>query len=102
MRIFYEAWKSLEPNSSVETDELQLTNYDDFPITAFLNIGFTHHTAILSGVKTMEERKFYIQVCYDLKLSVEELQKRIAEDVFHNQGQMPNNFVATIGSRPWG
>ena len=115
MRIFYEAWKSLEPNSSVETDELQLsnnenskihqlqlTNYDDFPITAFLNIGFTHHTAILSGVKTMEERKFYIQLCYDLKLSVEELQKRIAEDVFHNQGQMPNNFVATIGSRPLG
>ena len=44
MRIFYEEWKSLEPNSSVVTDELQpsnnvaseihqlqLTNYVDFP-----------------------------------------------------------------------
>ena len=48
MRIFYEEWKSLEPNSSVTTDELQLSNneaseihqlqltkYDDFPITSF-------------------------------------------------------------------
>ena len=109
MRIFYEEWKSLEPKSSVATDDLQisnneeseihqlqLTNYVDFPITAFLNIGFTHHAAILSGVKTIEERKFYIQLCYDQKLSVEDLQRRIAEDVFHNQGQMPNNFVSTI------
>lgn len=109
MRIFYEEWKSLEPNSSVATDEfqlpdnepgtirqLQLTKYVDFPISAFLGIGFTHHTAILTGVKTIEERKFYIQLCYDQKLSVEGLQKRIAEDVFHNQGQMANNFVATI------
>ena len=76
--------------------QLQLTKYADFPITAFLSIGFTHHTAILTGVKTIEERKFYIQLCCDQKLSVDELQKRMAEDVFHNQGQMPNNFVATI------
>ena len=109
MRTFYEEWKDLEANSPVATDELQLTDnelgtirrlqltkYADFPITAFLSIGFTHHTAILTGVKTIEERKFYIQLCCDQKLSVEELQKRIAEDVFHNQGQMPNNFVATI------
>ena len=74
----------------------RLMNYVDFPITAFLNIGFTHHDSILTGVKTVEARKFYIQLCYDQKLSVDELQKRIAEDVFHNQGQMPNNFVATI------
>lgn len=109
MRIFYEEWKSLEPNSSVLTDEmqlfnnestkihqLQLTNYVDFPITAFLNIGFSHHTAILAKIKTIEERKFYIQLCYDQKLSVEDLQRKIAEDAFHNQGRMPNNFVATI------
>ncbi len=29
-----------------EIHQLQLTNYVDFPITAFLNIGFTHHAAI--------------------------------------------------------
>ena len=109
MRTFYEEWRDLEANSPVATGELQLaedepgtirqlqlTKYADFPITAFLSIGFTHHTAILTGVKTIEERKFYIQLCCDQKLSVDELQKRMAEDVFHNQGQMPNNFVATI------
>ena len=109
MRTFYEEWKDLEDNSPVATGELQLsdnesstihqlrlTKYTDFPITSFLSIGFTHHMAVLTGVKTIDERKFYIQLCYDQKLSVVELKKRIAEDVFHNQGQMPNNFVATI------
>ncbi len=109
MRIFYEEWKELEANSSVATDELQLidsegneirqlqlTNYAGLPIIAFLSIGFTHHSAILAGTKSMEERKYYIQLCYDQKLSVEGIQKRIAEDAFHNQGKMPNNFIQTI------
>lgn len=109
MRIFFEEWRQLESNSSVATDELQitgkedrtihqlqLTNYAEFPVTAFLGIGFSHHSAILAGVKTLEERKFYIQLCYDQKLSVEGIQKKIAEDAFHNQGQIPNNFIQTI------
>lgn len=109
MRIFYEEWKALEANSSVATDELQmaegkantihqlqLTNYKEFPIAAFLGIGFSHHSAILAGVKSLEERKYYIQLCYDQKLSVDGLQKRIAQDAFHNQGKMPNNFITTI------
>ena len=109
MRTFYEEWKSLEANSPVATGELQvtegeentirqlqLTNYSQFPITAFLGIGFTHHSAILTGVKSLEERVFYIQLCYDQKLSVEGIQKKIAEDAFHNQGQIPNNFIQTI------
>lgn len=110
MRIFYEAWKGLEVKSSVATDEMQvvenqeniirqlrLTNYEDFPITAFLNISFSHHSTILSGAKTAEERKYYIQLCYDRKLSVKEIQRFIAEDTFHNQGNMPNNFIMTFG-----
>lgn len=109
MRIFYEEWRQLESNSSVATDELQvtgkedgtihqlqLTNYDEFPVSDFLGIGFSHHSAILAGVKTLEERRFYIQLCYDQKLSVEGIHKKIAEDVFHNQGQIPNNFIQAI------
>ena len=81
MRIFYEEWKSLESNSSVATDDLQiseiertairqlqLTNYDNFPIVAFLSIGFSHHSTILAKAKTTEERKYYIQLCYDQQL----------------------------------
>lgn len=109
MRIFYEEWRALEANSSVATDELQiinsgeeeihqlqLTNYEDFPIVAFMSIGFSHHSAILAGAKSLEERKYYIQLCYDQKLSVDEVQKKIADDAFHTQGEMPNNFIATI------
>ena len=109
MRIFYEEWKGLEGNSSVATDDLQsidneateirqlqLTNYADFPIAAFLSIGFTHHSVILSGVKTVEERKFYIQLCHDYSLSVEELQKQISDNTFAHRGQMPNNFNRAI------
>ncbi len=109
MRIFYEEWKDLETNPSVMTDELQnagyqedtirqlqLTNLGTFPLVAFLSIGFTHHSTILSKVKDVEERKFYIQLCADLSLSDDALRRKIAEDAFHNQGKMPNNFGMTI------
>ena len=55
MRTFYEEWKYLESNSLIRiselqnnestTDEiapLQLTGYEDFPLTAFLNISFSY------------------------------------------------------------
>ena len=109
MRIFYEEWSSLEANSSVATDELQLpdtdgneihqlqlTNYENFPIVAFMSIGFSHHSAILAKVKTPEERKFYIQLAADLQLSVDALERKIAENAYAHRGQMPNNFSKTI------
>lgn len=115
MRAFYEKWKCLDANSSVATDEMQKNvnsavataelasntitasiNHLDIPIAAFVSIGFTHHIAILSGSETLEERVFYIRLCHEEKLSVSELQKRIAEDAYHNQGKMPNNFSAAI------
>ncbi len=115
MRTFYEQWRCLDTNSPTATGELQKSvnsavataelgpkidaannNLLDIPIAAFFSIGFTHHIAILSGSSTMEERSFYIHLCHEEKLSVSELQKRIAEDAFHNQGKMPNNFNAAI------
>lgn len=115
MRLFYEQWKCLDTYSSVATDEMQKNvnspvatgelasntitasiNHLDIPIAAFVSIGFTHHIAILSGSETLEERVFYIRLCHEEKLSVSELQKRIAEDAYHNQGKMPNNFSAAI------
>ena len=89
MRRFYEAWKDLEVKTVVQTTEntdfntstsnsvvsptelhpdknsieqvrqLQLTNDDSFPITAFLNISFTHHVAIFRYAQEYEERKYY-------------------------------------------
>lgn len=117
MRTFYEQWRCFDTNSPVAAGELQKSvnsavataelgpkidaannNLLDIPIAAFFSIGFTHHIAILSGSRssTMEERSFYIHLCHEEKLSVSELQKRIAEDAYHNQGKMPNNFNAAI------
>ena len=120
MRTFYEEWRMLEnfnsaggtaeftevnTESAVQTAkleaegeirQLQLTNLPDFPIVAFLNISFTHHTAILSQVKSYEERKFYIQFAADYKIKTEELEQLMKDDLYNHQGNIPNNFKKTI------
>ena len=115
MRIFYEKWKCLDTNSSVATDEMQKSvnladasaelgsntitaniNHLDIPIAAFFSISFSHHILILSKTNSIQERYYYVQLCADLKLSHEKLTRIIAEDAYHNQGKMPNNFSAAI------
>lgn len=121
MRAFYEAWRNIEVNSSVVTDELeqlpsaneetdlqadgkeedtirqlQLTNLGAFPIVPFLSISFTHHITILTLAKDWGERLFYIQYAADNKVNVEELGSVITRDLYHHQGQIPSNFLATI------
>ena len=121
MRLFYEAWSGIESNSSVMTDELNVTtsnaagcntqipdtdidtihqlrlmNLDNFPAVPFLSISFTHHMVILTHAKECDERLFYIQYAFDRKLSIEELEKVLKKDLYHHQGQIPNNFLDTI------
>lgn len=103
-------------NSSVRTDELmresavltaksfsvdeihslQRINLPDFPVVAFLSISFTHHTAILTNVKSYEERKFYIQFAADYKVKCEDLEQLMKDDLYRHQGSLPNNFKRTI------
>ena len=113
MRTFYEEWQMLSDNSFVETNKLvdiesnsfvgtnelptvQFKIDANFPITAFMNIGFTHHYAIISKVKDVEQRKFYIQFAADTKAKVEDLELIINEDLYSHQGELPNNFKKTI------
>ena len=122
MRMFYEAWKDIESNSSVATDELgnlqssaidirtqnvdneqntirqlQLTNYTEFPLAEFLSISFTHHIAIINNAKDFDERLFYIRFCHNFKPTTEELPGIIKkQDFYHHQDKMPNNFLTTI------
>ncbi len=113
MRSFYEEWRLLSDDSFVETNKLpdderisfietnklpsvQFTMASDFPIAAFMNIGFSHHYAILSKVKNVEQRKFYIQFAADMKVKVEDLEKLIEDDLYSHQGDLPNNFRRTI------
>ncbi len=122
MRLFYEAWNSIESNSSVATDEigssqstngdnalqesdndkitirqLQLTNYAEFPLAEFLSISFTHHIAIINHAKDFNERLFYIRFCHNYKPTTEDLPNIIKkQDLYHHQDKMPNNFLDTI------
>ena len=113
MRTFYEEWQMLSDNSFVETNKLvdiesnsfvgtnelptvQFKIDANFPITAFMNIGFTHHYAIISKVKDVEQRKFYIQFAADTKAKVEDLEQSINDDLYSHQGELPNNFKKTI------
>lgn len=113
MRTFYEEWRNLTDNSFVETNRLnpqqdnsfdatnklpvvQFTIDSEFPIAAFMSIGFSHHYAIVSKVKDLEQRKFYIQLASDTKTSVEDLERLIDDDIYNHQGEIPNNFKRTI------
>ena len=115
MRTFYEEWRTLDSNLAVTTaksedgtnlavatakmggdGQVMLLPIANVPIAAFFSIGFTHHIAILSRVKNKEERYFYIQLCYDMSLSVDALECKIAENAYAHRGQIPNNFSKTI------
>ena len=65
-----------------EIHQLQLTISSDFPITAFLSISFTHHTAILANTKSYEQRKFYIQFAADYKVKCEDLEQLMKDDLY--------------------
>lgn len=125
MRTFYEEWRMLsgsseavivESNSFVPTNNLTECNQNsfvstnklapvefkinaDFPIAAFMSIGFSHHYAIVSKVKDLEQRKFYILFAADTKVKVEDLEQLIDDDLFHHKGQIPNNFKKNLPSQ---
>lgn len=113
MRTFYEEWQILSDNSFVETNnlisekhnsfvgtnELPMVQFKidaNFPLSAFMNISFTHHYAIISKVKDTEQRKFYIQFAADTKAKVEDLERMINDDLYSHQGELPNNFKKAI------
>lgn len=122
MRTFYEEWKMLDftgqpekiaenvydnlelASSKTERTAIQLIwnleipNCQNFPMDAFLHIGFTHHRVILGKIKNLEERLFYIRRCADEHFTVEALKSSLAADDYNHQGNLPNNFVRTLST----
>ncbi len=111
MRTFYEEWEFIESAAiAIEENNLapagakleiekwnrQVPNQMEFPIDAFLLIGFSHHRTILSKVKDRNKRIFYITKCAAEKYSREALIASIARDDYHHQGSLPNNFMQTL------
>ncbi len=62
----------------------------------FFSLSFSHHIAILSKVKSMEERLFYIHQTSVNRWSLRELERQISLNVFQHQGTMANNFLQTL------
>lgn len=105
--------QSADFNSTVMRDELEettehiystdaivefsrLSNYGEEFTKYFLVISFTHHRFIMSMVKDIEARLFYIELAAKESLSVRALQKAIQLDEYKHRGAMPNNFVQTL------
>lgn len=75
---------------------LQLTNDDSFPVTAFLNISFTHHIVVFRYAKEYDERKYYIQMAYQQRLKADDLESLIRAHVYDHRDALPNNFFRAI------
>ena len=74
----------------------QLSNYGEEFTKYFLAISFTHHRFIMSMVKDVEARLFYIELAAKESFSVRALQKAIQLDEYKHKGAMANNFVQTL------
>lgn len=107
MRTFYEEWHFLEnvPNSNLESADAKLENSiivrsfimpNTFPMEEFVSIGFTLHVVIMSKIKSIDERLFYIKKTANEHFTREQLKEVIASDAYNHQGQLPNNFMAAL------
>lgn len=122
MRLFYENWSFLEEqkssditgelpilnvNSSDASDEfksiilisdfkLSGVNLTDFPVEDFFKVPFSHHIAIFSKVKNLQERYYYIHRVVEENLQVNALESLIKQDAYKHRKEIPNNFERTI------
>ena len=64
----------------------------------FFALGFTLHMEILSKVKTLEERTFYIHQAALYHWDKYTLRDYLKADIFHHQAALPNNFPSTISA----
>lgn len=128
MRSFYESWSFLDnkaldlsktnqlldcnqnKDDSETTGSLSVARFDfnklqkasaTLDADTFFSVAFSHHCVILSSVKDLEERCFYINLCAKERLSVASLKKAIINDEFHHVGKIVNNFQATIPNKEY-
>lgn len=122
MRVFAKFWinslfqtpiGSTLPNQLVFFDEYSENQYFTFTkeVSAvigsmpsnqlaqyFFSVGFSHHYAIASVSKTIEEAFFYLQHSANEFWSYQTLQKQLKAKLFQTQGTLPNNFSNTLSS----
>lgn len=116
MRLFYEYWQPALIRSPTANDLENAENgpkspkipifalldinrqplADDLDFSEFLSLSFTHHMEILLKTSSLEERTFYIHQAVINHWDKYTLRNYLKADLFHHQGQMPNNFALTM------
>lgn len=62
----------------------------------FLGVSFSHHMEIIGKTDSLEQRVFYIHQTFLNKWDKYTLRDMLKADLFHHQGQIPNNFNLTL------
>lgn len=113
MRTFYEEWSNYFKSVATAAEILEDENQGDevfltlqstirsplateLNLDEFFNISFTHHCEILVKTQDFQERIFYIHQTYINKWDKYKLRDLLKADLYHHQGQLPNNFAKTI------
>jgi predicted nuclease of restriction endonuclease-like (RecB) superfamily len=115
MRLFYEEWspiinrqpmadeiKTLKTSTTSLLDEnlllmeIRQPMADVFNWSEFCAIGFSHHIEIITKVKTIEERLFYIHESATRFWSKYTLRDYLKADLYNHKGTLPNNFISTM------
>ena len=113
MRTFYEEWSNYFKSVATAAEILEDENQGDevfltlqstirsplateLNLDEFFNISFTHHCEILVKTQDFQERIFYIHQAYINKWDKYKLRDLLKADLYHHQGQLPNNFAKTI------
>ena len=120
MRTFYEEWQDFFNSAAVaaelkaDTQNLSEKNHKfiidcdllmcsnrqpmaaKFEIEEFLSLGFSHHIEILTKAKDVNERVFYIHQAFINQWNKYQLRDILKSDLYHHQGELPNNFAKTI------
>lgn len=79
-------------------NETVLTHSDDWVLSSFMGITFTHHVLLLNKCELYEERLFYMHRAATEYWTVEILEHYIKEDLFGQNGRLNHNFDTTIRS----
>ncbi len=69
---------------------------DEYDIQAFLNVGFSIHSELIAHTNDLSERWFYIHRVARNFWGFRQFQLQLRNNLYHQQGSMPNNFAWTI------
>lgn len=83
-------------NGQLKIGSLATTQLDKATLAAFSAVQFSHHYEILLKTYGLDERLFYIRRCAAEFWSVEKLRYNLGERLYEREGDLSNNFAATV------